>query len=266
MAGSLEGKVAIVAGAARGVGRAVARRFAEAGARVMLADEDEEGLGEALELLAGAGDRVDHFSQPIDDRLGVNNLIAATLGRFERIDILVTAARAAVPGGPFELDRENFEAALRRNVAAVFLQNQLVAQRMVRQRDADPDFEGAIVNLSSIAARRTHPRLIAFSVACAALDQLTRSLAAALAPQRIRVNAVALGAVLTSHVLAALRAEAELREQMVEVTPLGRIGTAEEAAEAVFFLASPAASFITGQVLAVDGGRLVLDPLVSPVR
>lgn len=266
MPAALEGKVAIVAGAARGVGRAIARRFAEAGAEVMLADEDDEGLADAAEALESAGERIATFAQPLTDRLGVNNLVAATVSRFEKIDILVTAARASVPGGPFELAAADLAEGLEKNVAAVFLQNQLVAKRMILQREADAEFQGAIVNLSSIAARRTHPALIAYSVACAALDQLTRSMAAALAPEGIRVNAVALGAVMTTQIRAALREEEELREQMVEVTPLGRIGEAEEAAEAVLFLASPAASFITGQILAVDGGRLVLDPLASPVR
>ena len=266
MPGSLDGKVAIVAGAARGVGRAIARRFVDAGAEVMLADEDDEALEDAVEDMDLPEERIATFAQPLTDRLGINNLVAATVSRFEKIDILVTAARSSVPGGPFELSASDLVEVLKANVAAVFLQNQLVARRMVQQREKNPDFQGAIVNLSSIAARRTHPELIGYSVASAALDQLTRSMAAALAPHHIRVNAVALGAVMTAHIRAALREEEALREKMVEVTPLGRIGEAEEAAEAVLFLASPAASFITGQILAVDGGRLVLDPLASPVR
>ena len=131
---------------------------------------------------------------------------------------------------------------------------------------AEQAFRGALVNISSIAAQRTVPELLAYSVSCAALDQLTRSFAAALAPQAIRVNAVALGAVMTRRLREALSERGELRDEMVSVTPLGRIGEAEEAAEAALFLASPAASFVTGQVLAVDGGRLVLDPLASPER
>ncbi|HUF86832.1 MAG TPA: SDR family oxidoreductase [Thermohalobaculum sp.] len=270
MAQSLEGKTVIVAGAGGGVGRAVARRFAAAGARLMLADPDDKRLAETMDGLQGAADAVADnaaaFPHGIDDKLGVANLIAAAADRFGRIDVLVTNARASSPGGPFDLSAEDFAQVLRANVASVFLQSQMVARRMIRQRESDTEFRGALVNISSISAQRTAPELIAYSVSCAALDQLTRSLAAALAPQGIRVNGVALGAVMTSRLREAFSERADLRDEMVAVTPLGRIGEAEEAAEAALFLASPGASFITGQILAVDGGRLVLDPLASPER
>jgi 7-alpha-hydroxysteroid dehydrogenase len=262
MTGSLEGKTAIIAGAASGVGRAIARRFAQAGARLMLADTDDAGLDETVaEIEAEIG------TEPgIEDKLGVTNLIAATIDNFERIDVLVTNTRACAPGGLFDLTAAEFDAALNSNVRSAFLQTQLVARRMIQQRKADPEFTGALVNISSIAARRTVPELLAYSVSCAGLDQLTRSTAACLAPLGIRVNAVALGSVMTGNLRQALREREELRDEMIAVTPMGRIGEAGEAAEAALFLASPAAGFITGQIVAVDGGRLVLDPLASPVR
>lgn len=270
MTGPLEGKTAIVAGAAGGVGRAIARRFAEAGAKLMLADTDDAGLdetaaeiGAAIEAPPGS---VDCFSHAVEDKLGVTNLIAATVDAFERIDILVTRSRVAAPGGLFDLTAAEFDAALADNARSVFLQSQLAAKRMVQQREADPEFTGAIVNISSIAARRTAPELLAYSVACAALDQLTRSMAACLAPRGVRVNAVALGAVMTASLREALREREELRDEIAAATPLGRVGEAEEAAEAALFLAAPSAGFITGQIVAVDGGRTVLDPLASPVR
>ena len=266
MAEALEGRTAIIAGAGSGVGRAIARRFSEAGARVMLADTDSEGLEETLaDVDAEPGDLA-HFFHPITDRLGVANLIAATIDAFDRIDILVTDTRVSVPGDVFDLTADAFSTVMTDNVRSVFLQSQLVAKRMVQQREEDPEFQGAMVNVTSIAAQRTVPELLAYSVSCAALDQLTRSLALSLAPHRIRANAVALGAVMTTNLRDALRERAELRDEMVAVTPLGRIGEAAEAAEAALFLASPASSFITGQIVAVDGGRLVLDPLASPVR
>ncbi len=265
MPGPMENKTVIVAGAAGGVGRAVARRFADAGARLMLADPDDTGLAETVDGLEGTAD-VASFPHGIEEKLDVANLIAATSDRFGRIDALVTNARVSSPGGPFDLTAEDFGEVLRANVASVFLQSQMVARRMIRQREEDPDFRGALVNISSIAAQRTVPELLAYSVSCAALDQLTRSFAAALASQGVRVNAVALGAVMTRRLREALSERGELRDEMISVTPLGRIGEAEEAAEAALFLASPAASFVTGQILAVDGGRLVLDPLSSPER
>ena len=266
MAASLEGRTVIVAGAGGAVGRAVARRFAEAGARLMLADPDDAGLAETLDEMGGDGDDLASFAHGIEDKLGVANLIAATTDRFGHIDALVTNARASSPGGPFDLSADDFTQVLQANVASVFLQSQMVARRMIQQRADDPEFRGALVNISSISAQRTVPELLAYSVSCAALDQLTRSLAAALGPQGIRVNAVALGAVMTRRLREALSERSELRDEMISVTPLGRIGEAVEAAEAALFLASPAASFVTGQVVAVDGGRLVLDPLSSPER
>jgi 7-alpha-hydroxysteroid dehydrogenase len=266
MPAGIEGRTAIIAGAGGGVGRAIAQRFTGAGARVMLADTDDAGLDETLSGIDAESGQAARFAHPIDDKLGVTNLIAATIDAFGRIDILVTDTRVSAPGGLFEVSADAFETVMTGNVRSVFVQSQMVAKRMVQQREADPDFQGALVNVTSIAARRTVPELLAYSVSCAALDQLTRSLALCLAPERIRVNAVALGAVMTATLREALHERDELRAEMVAVTPLGRIGEAEEAAEAALFLASPAASFITGQIVAVDGGRLVLDPLASPVR
>jgi len=266
MAEPLEGKTAIIAGAGGGVGRAIAHRFAQAGARLMLTDPDDEGLDETLAAIEAADGRIARFANAADDKLGVANLIAATIDAFGRIDVLVTDQRASAPGSVLDLGVEEFETVVGRNLRTVFLQCQMVAKRMIQQRAEDPDFEGAMINITSVAAQRTVRELLAYSVSCAALDQLTRSLAAGLAPERIRVNAVALGAVMTGTLREALREREELRAELLAVTPLGRIGEADEAAEAALFLASPAASFVTGQILAVDGGRLVLDPLASPVR
>ena len=270
LAQPLAGKTAIIAGAASGVGRAIARRFADAGASLMLTDANDAGLDEtAAEIQADTDIQPESlacFAHAIEDKLGVTNLIAATIDHFERIDVLVTNTGACAPGGLFDLTADDFDAALSSNVRSVFLQTKLVARRMILQREADPEFTGAMVNISSIAAQRTGPQLLAYSVSCAALDQLTRSNATCLAPQGIRVNAVALGSMMTAGLRHALREREELRDEMVAVTPMGRIGEAEEAAEAALFLASPAASFITGQIVAVDGGRLVLDPLAAPGR
>lgn len=263
---TLAGKTVVVTGGAAGVGFAAARQFLEAGARVMLADPDDKALDRAYKELKEEGGELARFHYQVQDKLSVANLLAATLDAFDSIHVLLNDLRVSVPGSLLELSADDFNAVLTHNVRSVFLLGQQVARRMIQQRQENPEFEGSIIVVSSIAAQRTVPELVAYSVACAALDQLTRSMAAGLAEERIRVNAIALGSIMTGTLREALRERSDLREEMVQVTPLGRIGDAEEAASAAFFLASDKASFITGQVLAIDGGRSVLDPLSSPVR
>ncbi len=122
---------------------------------------------------------------------------------------------------------------------------------------------GAIVNLSSIASERTHPDLLAYSVSCAALNQMTRALAVSFADDRIRVNAVAIGSAKSANLARAIEENQEFRDEIVRVTPMHRIAEAREVAEAVQFLASDSAGFITGQILTVDGGRTLVDPVSS---
>ncbi|MEO0823311.1 MAG: SDR family oxidoreductase [Pseudomonadota bacterium] len=266
MPDGLTGRVAIVTGAGGAVGGAIATRLLEAGAQVMLADDGEAQLAPMMKALEAHGSRVGRFHHRKHDKLGAANLMAATLDAFDRVDILVNTPRATEPGALAELDAASLSQALEQNVTSAFLLSQAVAKRIAQQPREDMPDGGAILNVSSIAAQRTVPELLAYSVSCAALDQLTRSMAADLAADRIRVNAIALGAVMTERMRELLRERSELRAELVQVTPLRRIGEAEEAAEAALFLCSPRASFITGQVLAVDGGRLVLDPLASPDR
>ncbi|MGF1500215.1 MAG: SDR family NAD(P)-dependent oxidoreductase [Paracoccaceae bacterium] len=264
MADRLGGKTAIITGASTSVGAAIARRFASAGAAVMLADADEPALSTLTgELPSG---KARHFACRLDEKLSVANLIAATQDSFGRIDILVNANRHSTSAPFLDLTFEEFDDAHRGNLRSVFSLAQAVARRMIQQRERDTTFRGAMVNITSIAARRAVPELIAYSVACAGLDQLTRSMAASLAGAGIRVNAVAVGSVMTETLRSALKERAETREEITRATPLGRIGDADEAANAVLYLASSEASFVTGQILAVDGGRTVLDPMASPVR
>ena len=265
MAGLLEGRSAIVTGAGGGVGLAIARRFAEEGATLLLTDRDEDALDAEADALLESGAKVHRWCCNLREKLGIANLIASATDRLERIDILVNANLTPVRGDAMAVDVETFDSAWAANVRSVFLLSQAAARRMIEARAGAADAPGAaIVNISSIAAQRTTPQLFPYSVACAALEQLTRSMAVSLAPSGVRVNAVALGAVMTRAMVVALRETEGLREALVRATPMGRIGEADEAAEAALYLASPRASFITGQILAVDGGRMALDPLATP--
>ena len=232
----------------------------------MLADADEKALAAAEAELDAEDGRLAHFHYVAQDRLSIANLIAATIDRFDRIDILVNGTPSIMaPGAFLELGTDQFDGAFGANVRAVFQLSQAVAKKMIQQPDDDRP-AGVIVNVSSIASSRTVPELLTLSVSCAALDQLTRSMAASLAPHGIRVNAVALGGVLSDRLRAAFRENEALRDDMIRVTPLGRLGDLDEVAEAAIFVASDYASYITGQIIAVDGGRTLLDPLASPIR
>jgi 7-alpha-hydroxysteroid dehydrogenase len=263
----LDGKTAIITSAALDVGRAIAQRFVEAGAQVMLADDDDAALISMEEDLGDDKERLARFHYVAQDKLCIQNLIAATVDRFDRIDILVnSASKFSAPGAFLDLPTEDFDTAFGDNVRSVFQLSQAVAKRMMAQAGEDNPVTGSIVNVSSIAAVRTVPQLLTFSVSCAALDQLTRSMAISLAPEGIRVNSIALGGVMTDRLQDAFREHETLRDDMVAVTPMGRLAEMEEAADAALYLASDAASYVTGQILAVDGGRTLLDPLASPVR
>ncbi|MXU66819.1 SDR family NAD(P)-dependent oxidoreductase [Oceanomicrobium pacificus] len=262
----LTGKTAIVTGAASGVGLATARRFAEAGARVVMAGTDEAQLKAEAEQLTEDGAEVQVFSADLREKLAVANLIASATDAFDRIDILVNASRTVMSADPLDAETDIFEPLMQQNVIAPLRLSQAVARKMIKQCPDAKDGEciGSIVNITSIAAERTLPSLMSYSVACAAVDQLTRALAVSLAGHGIRVNAVALGSVLSTSLKDALSTHEDLHDQVRDVTPLGRIGEPVEAAEAALFLASPQASFVTGQILAVDGGRTLLDPLDGP--
>lgn len=267
MAQAMSGKAVIVTGAARGLGLAVARRFVRAGASVMMADVDEGRLTAECEALGAAGydGRAVAFAGDLRQKLAMSNLMAATLDAFEGVDGLVNASRLLVASDPLDPEGDHLEETLTQNVTANLRLAQIVARRMIELGSAETASgqraDRAIVNLSSVYAVRATPDMLAYSVSCAALEQLTRTLALALAPHAIRVNAVAVGGVLGRSLGEALGEVDRLQETLASVVPLGRVGEPREAAEAALYLASPAAAFVTGQVLAVDGGRLLLDPL-----
>ena len=267
MSFSIAGKTAIVTGAANGIGLAIGRQFAEKGANVMFADMDEarliDELGEHVE-----DSNVRYFAGDLREKLTIANLLSATIDAFDQVDVLVNGARQVIPSDPLDSDDDSVIALLNQNLMPAMRLSQLVARRMIKQaKDREgAGSAGSIINLSSIAARRTHPDLLAYSVSSAALDQLTRSLAVALAPHRIRVNAVAIGSVMSASLKSTLKDNREYRQDIEEHTPLNRIAAPMELADTAQFLASDAAGFMTGQILTLDGGRTLLDPVTAPAH
>ena len=270
MSFSIAGKTAIVTGAANGVGLAIARHFANQGGNVVFADMDEESLQKELGESADAeGSNVRLFAGDLREKLTVVNLLSATIDAFDRVDILVNASRQITASDPLNADDDAVTMLLNQNLMPSLRLTQLVARRMIKQADEDGREEGtvgSIINISSIAARRAHPELLAYSVSCAALDQMTRSMAVALAPHRIRVNAVAFGSVMSASLKDSLKGDEGCRNEIISSTPLARIASASEVAEATQFLASDGSGFMTGQIITVDGGRTLVDTVCSPVH
>ena len=270
MSFSIQGKTAVVTGAANGVGLAIARHFVERGAKVMFADMDETRLAEELgELQSDDEATAAYFAGDLREKLTVANLLSATLDRFERVDILVNGSRQMIAADPLNADDDAVTTLLNQNVMTSLRLTQVFAKRMIKQAEEEGEADGSrgsIINLSSIAARRTQPHLLAYSVSSAALDQLTRSMAVALASHRIRVNAIALGSVMSASLKDAIQEHQEFREEIIDCTPLNRIASASELAEVAQFLASDGSRFMTGQILTVDGGRTLLDAAEAPAH
>lgn len=266
---SLNGKTAIVTGAANGLGLAIARHFLDKGANVMFADIDEARLRDELGAEAQAEGAVRFFAGDLRQKLTIANLLSATVDAWDRIDILVNACRVIQPSEPLSPETDAVEAMLQQNLMTALRLSQHVAKRMIEQASQSEERNapaGAIINLSSLAAHRLQPGLMAYSLASAAVEQMTRSLAIELAPKRIRVNAVAFGSMLSASLQLALKDDAEARSAILAGTPLGRIAPASEIAETVQYLASDASSFMTGQVLMLDGGRGLLDCVTTAVH
>lgn len=262
MSFSIAGKTAIVTGAANGVGLAIGRHFVEQGAKVMFCDMDEATLEHELGAEVTDDGPIRLFAGDLRKKLTITNLLSATVDAFERIDILVNASRQVLTSDPLNPSDDAVAELLEQNMLTALRLSQAAARRMIKQaEDQEEGQAGAIVNLSSIAARITHPELLAYSVSNAAAEQMTRSLAVALAPHRIRVNAVAFGSVMSASLKGALKENDEFRSEIVKHTPLHRIASPGEVCDAVQYLASEGSSFVTGQIVTVDGGRSLLDPV-----
>jgi NAD(P)-dependent dehydrogenase (short-subunit alcohol dehydrogenase family) len=256
-----EDRVVIVTGAAHGIGLACARRFAANGCQVVLADHDAPAGREAAEEL---GEDTLFVQCDVGSRLAVHNLVAEALSAFGRIDVLVNNAGIRSGGDLLSQDEAEFDRVMAVNLKGPFLLSQAVARQMVEQvqtsqeRQRDLRLRHAIVNVSSVEAQVAMADQLAYSVSEGALAQLTRAAALALAPYHIRVNAVAPGTVNTGMAGDIQDSRVALR-RVLSRTPLGRLAEADEIAGVVSFLASPDASYITGEIIVADGGRMALN-------
>ncbi len=251
----MTGRSVIVTGAASPVGAASARRFAEAGDRLVLADADEAAGEKVAEALAEAGASVAFVHADTSRRLDVHNIIAEALDANDRIDVLAHTVMERFSAPFLETDEDDFDRVIGRNIRGAFLINQAAAKQFVKQADNDAGAGGVIVNVGSVEAVTAAADHVAFATSQGGLHQLTKAVALALSPHNVRVNAVGVGAVKGD------MDEGVQPKRMRDVTPLKRIGDPEEVASVIYFLASDEASYVTGQSIYVDGGRLAqLDP------
>jgi glucose 1-dehydrogenase len=259
---ALTNKVAIVTGGARGIGFAIAQRFVAEGARVVVADLDQDRGSAVVEKLGVSG-TVRFVRCDVGDRAEVENLISAAVQAWGSLDVLINNA-GIVHGADFlQLAEADFDRVLRVNLKGAFLVGQAAARQMVAQVEAGGE-PGAIVNMSSVNAVFAIANQVPYSISKGGVNQLTRVMALALAPHGIRVNAIGPGSIMTE-MLASVNSDPAARHRLLSRTPLGRIGQPEEIAAIAAFLASGQASYITGQTIYADGGRLPLNYTV-PVR
>lgn len=246
-----EGKVAVITGAANGIGRSCAELFIERGGSLVLGDID---LDEGLQLQAELGDRALFLEANVRDLAAIQALAAKAVNHFGGLDILVNNAAVALNGAVDEIDEDRWQTVIDTNLTGFWRAMKACVPHM-RERGG-----GSIVNMSSVQGLRAFKGWPAYAAAKGAINALTVQTAADLAPAGIRVNAVAPGTIMTpmnEKIFAAMDDPSELIDRWNKAHPIGRFGYPNEVAETVAFLASDRSSFITGEILRVDGGLAI---------
>ena len=244
----LKGRVCIVTGGSQGIGEACARRFARDGATPVIADLVRD-RGEALAKELGGL----FVSCDVGDKKQVDTLVAQVMLKYGRIDVLVNNAGIFKASDFLDISEADFDAVLRVNLKGSFLVGQAVAREMAKAG------RGAIVNMSSVNGVLTIPSIASYNVSKGGINQLTRVMALSLADKGIRVNAVAPGTIATELAAKAVLTSEEQRQKIMMRTPMKRLGEPGEIADAVAWLASDASSYVTGEIVVVDGGRMTLN-------
>lgn len=256
----LKRQVAIVTGAGQGIGQAIAKTLAGEGAAVVVNDIDLEKASKVAEEIKAQGGKALPIKADVSKRDEVNNLVKETLASFQKVDILVNNAGIAKLTPSLELDEEQWDSTIDTNLKGQFLCSQAVARHMVEQK------RGKIINITSLAAHTGTPGLLAYSASKGGVVQLTKVLAVEWGKHNITVNAVSPGLTITELVKSVYKERPDVFAG-VERIPLKRPATPEDIANTVLFLASPESDYISGQVIAVDGGALSVHPrMVKPLE
>lgn len=242
----VDGQIAIVTGAGKGIGAAIARALAEAGADVVLAARTQSDLDSVAEDIRAMGQKALTVTTDVLDFEQLQRLADSAMAEFGRIDILVNNAGGFPPKPVSQTTAREFEGAFRFNVSTAYEMSRICAPLMVESPGS-----GNILNISSIAGHKPTPCFAAYGTAKGALSLLTQELAQEFAP-KVRVNAIAVGSTKTDALNTVLTPEIE--QTMVDLTPMGRLGEVEDIALGALYLCTPAASYVTGEILAVNGG------------
>jgi len=246
------GKVVIVTGAGRGIGRACAERFLQDGAKVVIGDVDGALLAKTAGELGKPND-LRAVETDVSKRADVDGLVAAAIETFGKLDIMINNAGIARNQNFLEITEKDFDEVIGINLKGAFFGVQAAAKQMVAQGG------GVIINMSSVNAHLAIPALATYAMSKGGMNQLTAVAAVALAPHRIRVVGVGPGTILTEMVKSAIFSSDDARRAVLSRTPIGRCGEPSEVAAVAAFLASDDASYITGQTIYPDGGRLILN-------